>query len=66
MLTWFRFGFIALSHGDSLLGFQAAESAREINDEADEQNQAKAAAADDGTPKVKSAAAEQEKQNNHE
>jgi hypothetical protein len=46
--------------------FRAAKSAHEIDDEADQQNQAKPAAADDGTAKVKSAAAEQEKQDNHE
>jgi hypothetical protein len=45
------------------LTFRGAESAREIDDETDQQNQAKAAAADDGTAKVKPAAAEQEKQN---
>jgi hypothetical protein len=43
-----------------------AESAQEINGQAYQQNQAKPAAADDGTAKVKAAAAEQEKQNNHE
>jgi hypothetical protein len=43
-----------------------AESAQEIDDKAYRQNQAKPAAADDGTSKVKPAAAEQEKQNNHE
>jgi hypothetical protein len=42
------------------------EPAHEVDDEAYQQNQAKPAAADDGTAKVKSAAAEQEKQNNHE
>ena len=43
-----------------------AESAQEIDDKAYRQNQAKPAAADDGTAKVKPAAAEQEKKNNHE
>jgi hypothetical protein len=43
-----------------------AESAQEIDNEAYQQNQAKPAAADDGTAKVKPAAAEQEKQNHHE
>jgi len=43
-----------------------AESAQEIDDKAYRQNQAKPSAADDGTAKVKPAAAEQEKQNNHE
>jgi hypothetical protein len=42
------------------------ESAQEIDDKAYRQNQAKPAAADDGTTKVKPAAAEQEKQNNQE
>jgi hypothetical protein len=49
-----------------LSDFRAAESAREKDDKANQQNQAKAAAADDGTAKIKPAAAEQEKQNNHE
>jgi hypothetical protein len=48
-----------------LLAFRT-EPAHEIDDEAYEQNQAKPAAANDGTAKVKPAAAEQEKQNNHE
>jgi len=48
------------------LASRAAESARDIDDKADQQNQAKAAAADDGTTKVKPAATEQEKQNNYE
>jgi hypothetical protein len=43
-----------------------AESAHEIDDKAYRQNQAKPAAADDGTAKVKPAAAEQEKKNNQE
>ncbi|MGD1087395.1 MAG: hypothetical protein ABR955_01535 [Verrucomicrobiota bacterium] len=46
--------------------FRGAESAREKDDKAYQQNQAKPAAADDGTAKVKPAATEQEKQNNHE
>jgi hypothetical protein len=41
-----------------------AESAHEIDDKAYRQNQAKPAAADDRTAKVKPAAAEQEKKNN--
>jgi len=49
----------------SLWAFRA-ESAHEINDQADRQNQAETAAADDGTTKVKSAAAEQEKKNEYE
>ena len=47
----------------SLWAFRA-ESAQEIHDRAYRQNQAKPAAADDGTAKVKPAAAEHEKQNN--
>jgi hypothetical protein len=43
-----------------------AESAQEIHDKAYRQKQDKPAAADDGTAKVKPAAAEQEKQNNEE
>jgi hypothetical protein len=43
-----------------------AKSAREINNEADEQNQAQPAAAENRTPKVKSAAAEQEQQNEYD
>jgi hypothetical protein len=51
---------------DNLLAFRAAKSAREIDDEADQQNQAQPAAADDRTTKVKSTAAKQEKQDNRE
>jgi hypothetical protein len=43
-----------------------AESAHEIDDKAYRQKQANPAAADDGTAKVKPAAAEQEKKNKHE
>ena len=46
--------------------FPGAESAHEKNDQADQQQQPNPAPADDGTAKVKSAAAEQEKQNNYE
>jgi DNA-binding transcriptional regulator of glucitol operon len=46
--------------------FRGAESAHEIDDKAYQQNQADPAAANDGTTKVKPAAAEQEKQNHHE
>jgi hypothetical protein len=46
--------------------FRGAESAREKDDKTYQQNQAKPAAANDGAAKVKSAAAEQEKQNNHD
>ena len=49
----------------SLWAFRA-ESAQEIDDKAYRQNQAKPAAADDGTSKIKPAAAEQEKQDNYE
>jgi hypothetical protein len=49
----------------SLWAFRA-ESAQQINDKAYHQNQAKPAAADDGTAKVKPAAAEQEKKNKYE
>jgi hypothetical protein len=49
-----------------LSAFRAAESTCDIDDKAYQQNQAKPAAADDGTPKVKPAAAEQEKENNYE
>jgi hypothetical protein len=52
--------------GANLSAFRGAESARQKDDKAYQQNQAKSAAADDGTAKVKPAAAEQEKQNNHE
>ena len=51
---------------DDSLASRAAKSAHEINHEADQQNQAKPAAANDGTAKVKSASAEQEKQDHHE
>jgi hypothetical protein len=50
----------------AILWTSRAESAHEIDNKAYQQNQAKPAAADDGTAKVKPAAAEQEKQNNHE
>ena len=43
-----------------------AESAHKKDDKAYQQKQAKPAAADDGTAKVKPAAAEQEKKNYHE
>jgi hypothetical protein len=49
-----------------LSAFRGAESAHEKDDKAYQQNQAKPAAADDGTSKVKPAAAEQEKQDNQE
>jgi hypothetical protein len=51
---------------DDRLAFRAAKSAHAIDDQADQENQAKPAAANDGSTKVKSAAAEQEKQDNHE
>jgi hypothetical protein len=43
-----------------------AEAAHEEDDKADQQNEAKTSAANDGPAKVKTTAAEQEKQNNHE
>ena len=43
-----------------------AHAAQHIDDEADHQNEAKASSADDGTAKVKTAAAEQEKQDKDE
>jgi hypothetical protein len=45
-----------------LLGFRA-ESAREIDDKAYQQDQANSAATDNGASKVKSTAAEQKKEN---
>ena len=48
--------------GDILLAFRA-ESAHEIDDEGDQQNQANTTAADERTAKVKPATAEQEKKN---
>jgi hypothetical protein len=48
------------------LGFSRAESAHHKNDQADQQNETKASSANDGTTKVKTTAAEQEKQNNDE
>ena len=50
----------------AILRVSWAETAHEIDDEANQQDQAKPAAADDGAAKVKPAAAKQEKQNNHE
>jgi hypothetical protein len=46
--------------------FRGAESAHDPDDKANQQNQAKAAAADGGTAKIKPAAAEQEEQNNQD
>jgi hypothetical protein len=46
--------------------FRGAESAREKNDKANQENQANPAAADDGTAKIKPAAAEQEEKNNQD
>jgi hypothetical protein len=43
-----------------------AESAHHKNDQANQQNEANASSANDGTTKVKTAAAEQEKQNKDE
>jgi len=50
----------------AILRVSRTESAHEIDDEANQQDQAKPAAADDGPAKVKPAAAKQEEQNNHE
>jgi len=50
----------AANRGRASLCDSRAESAQEINGKAYQQNQAKPAAADDGTAKVKTAAAEQE------
>jgi hypothetical protein len=46
-----------------LSAFRASESAREKDDKANQQNQAKPAAADDRTAKIKPAAADQEEKN---
>jgi hypothetical protein len=43
-----------------------AETAHDKDDQANQQNQAKPAAADDGTTKVKPATTKQEKKNKHE
>ena len=43
-----------------------AEPAHHKNDQANQQNEANASSANDGTTKVKTAAAEQEKQNKYE
>ncbi len=43
-----------------------AESAHEKDDKADQQNQANSATTDNGTAKVKAAAAEQKKEHNQE
>jgi hypothetical protein len=56
--------FVFVPAGASV--FPSAESAHEKENQAYHQNQAKPAAADDGTAKIKPAAAEQEKQNHHE
>ena len=50
----------------AILRVSRAESAHEIDGEANQQDQAKPAAADDGAAKVKPAAAKQEKQNHQE
>ncbi|MEJ0090304.1 MAG: hypothetical protein WDM80_11250 [Limisphaerales bacterium] len=46
--------------------FRTTKSAHDPDDKADHKDQAKPAAANDGTAKVKPAAAEQEKQNNQD
>lgn len=48
-----------------LSAFRASESAHEIDDQADQQNQAEPAPADGRAAKVEPAAAKQEKQNHH-
>jgi hypothetical protein len=53
----------ALLAGNIPLAFRA-ESAHEIDDKGYQQDQANAAAADEGTSKVKPAATEQEEKNN--
>lgn len=59
-------GSLANPRMNRLLTFRAAESAHQIEDEADEQDQAKAASANDGTAEVKPASTENEKQDNNE
>jgi len=49
-----------------LSAFRAAKSAGEKDDKTYQQNQANPATTDEGTAKIKPAAAEQEEQNNHE
>jgi hypothetical protein len=49
-----------------LSAFRAAESAREKDDKANQQNQANPAAADDGPAKIEPAAANQEEKNNQD
>jgi hypothetical protein len=49
-----------------LSAFRAAESARQKDDKANQQNQAKGAAANHGAAKIKPAAAEQEEKNNQD
>ena len=56
--------FVSVGAGGS--AFRGAESAHDKDDQAYQQHQAKPAATDDWTAKVKPAAAEQEKQNDHE
>jgi hypothetical protein len=46
--------------------FRAAKSAREKDDKANQQNQTKPAAADDGAAKIKPAAAKQEQKDNQD
>lgn len=46
--------------------FGSAESAHEIDDQANQQNQTQPAAADNGTAQVKSAATKQQQENNDE
>jgi hypothetical protein len=48
------------------LTLRAAESAHQIYDQTNQENQSKRAPADDWATKVKSTSAKQQKQNNHE
>jgi hypothetical protein len=56
--------FVAGVLQNILSAFRTAKSTRQINDKAYQQNQAKTAAANGRTSKIKPAAAEQEKKNN--
>ena len=59
------YGFHEKPAGEvSSLLTSGAESAREIDNQADQQNEPDSTATDGGTPKVKSTAAKQEQKNN--
>ncbi len=60
------FGSIQGRWPDNLLSPRTTKSAHEIGDEANEQNQAKPAAAYDGPTEVKPTAPKHEKQDNNE